>query len=86
MAASGRSRVGGCDVTCIRSIHYRYSVELDFEPGALRPESRDLTTGPTHGFQEINPLANIYLCIETRSVIRQPADASRKRLSLIGLR
>ncbi|GBM85378.1 hypothetical protein AVEN_205396-1 [Araneus ventricosus] len=31
--------------------------------------------------QDINPLTNIYLFIKTLSVIRQPTDASRKRLS-----
>ncbi|GBL96986.1 hypothetical protein AVEN_254047-1 [Araneus ventricosus] len=28
MAAAGRSRVGGCDVTCIRSIHRRWKTTL----------------------------------------------------------
>ncbi|GBO29905.1 hypothetical protein AVEN_131723-1, partial [Araneus ventricosus] len=34
MAASGRSRVGGCDVTCIRSI------VSDFQSGS-KPKSED---------------------------------------------
>ncbi|GBL87631.1 hypothetical protein AVEN_165229-1 [Araneus ventricosus] len=59
MAASSRSRVGGCDVTCIRSIRGRliYDVRFrvyqptntvisGFEPGTLRTRSRDLTTRP----------------------------------------
>ncbi|GBM44829.1 hypothetical protein AVEN_139657-1 [Araneus ventricosus] len=36
--------------------------------------------------QEINPSTNIYRFIKTLSAIRQPTDASRKRLSLNGLR
>ncbi|GBM33506.1 hypothetical protein AVEN_273003-1 [Araneus ventricosus] len=60
--------------------------------GTFRPRSRDLTTRPTRAspgvsqlLQETNPSTNIYLLIKTLSVIRQRTDASRKRLSLIGL-
>ncbi|GBM39063.1 hypothetical protein AVEN_190209-1 [Araneus ventricosus] len=35
--------------------------------------------------QEINSLVNIYLFINTLSVIRQSTDSSRKRLLVIGL-
>ncbi|GBO05487.1 hypothetical protein AVEN_57977-1 [Araneus ventricosus] len=42
---------GGClattyDLACNRPIHCGSSVESGFEPGTLRPQSRDLTTRP----------------------------------------
>ncbi|GBL83669.1 hypothetical protein AVEN_132599-1 [Araneus ventricosus] len=46
MAASGRSRVGGCDVTCIRSIWYELTISHLLRQGSESPQGNRLLLLP----------------------------------------